>query len=207
MSTSTPWLLSRTKRALDITTTSLTLVLAAPVMGGVAVMIRLRLGAPVLIHQQRAGRRGEPMIVAKFRSMSEECDANGTLMPDEHRLTRFGRLLRASSLDELPQLWAVLRGDMSIVGPRPLPIEYVERYSTEQRRRLDAKPGLTGWAQVQGRNALSWPDKLGLDVWYVDNASLVVDLRTIMLTVKAVVTRSGVTAQGHATMHEFMGET
>lgn len=206
MPTPAPWLHSRSKRAIDIAASSGALLLAAPLLAIVAVAVRLRLGAPVAIHQQRAGWRGEPISVAKFRSMTDESDADGVLLPDEQRLTRFGRLLRGSSLDELPQLWNVLRGDMSLVGPRPLPMVYVERYSAEQRRRLDARPGLTGWAQVRGRNALAWPDKLALDVWYVDNASLAVDLRTIVLTITTVLSRSGISAKGHATMQEFVGE-
>ncbi len=207
MQTSAPWLHSRTKRTIDIVASGCTLLLAAPVLVLVAMAVRLQLGAPVVIRQQRAGLQGGPIRVTKFRSMTDERDARGSLLPDEERLTRFGCLLRASSFDELPHLWNVLRGDMRLVGPRPLPTAYVERYSPQQRRRLDAKPGLTGWAQVQGRNSLSWPDKLGHDVWYVENASFAVDMRIIMLTIKTVLTRNGVSADGHATMREFMGET
>lgn len=206
MPTPASWLHSRAKRAIDIAAAGGALLLAAPVMAIVAVAVRLKLGAPMMIHQERAGLRGEPISVTKFRSMTDRRDVGGTLLPDDQRLTPFGRLLRASSLDELPQLRSVLRGDMSLVGPRPLPLVYAERYSPEQRRRLEAKPGLTGWAQVKGRNALSWPDKLRLDVWYVDNASFAVDARTVLFTIKTVLLRSGVSAADHATMQEFMGE-
>jgi lipopolysaccharide/colanic/teichoic acid biosynthesis glycosyltransferase len=139
--------------------------------------------------------------------MTNERDPDGALLPDERRLTPLGRRLRASSLDELPQLWSVIKGDMSLVGPRPLPLAYVDRYSPSQRRRLDARPGITGWAQVNGRNALSWPDKLALDVWYVDNASPRIDAVILLRTIWSVIKRDGVSADGHATMPEFMGET
>lgn len=146
------------------------------------------------------------MTVTKFRSMTEDRDTEGELLADHLRLPRFGKLLRATSLDELPQLWPILIGDMSVVGPRPLPMAYVDRYSPEQRRRLDVKPGLTGWAQVNGRNALSWPEKLELDVWYVDNRSLWLDVRILVMTARSLVSRRGISAEGHVTMPEFLGE-
>jgi lipopolysaccharide/colanic/teichoic acid biosynthesis glycosyltransferase len=200
------WLESRAKRGIDIVGSCAALLLALPVLAAVALAVQLQLGTPVMFRQSRAGQHGEPMTVMKFRTMADVRDLNGTLLPDHERLTRFGRWLRGSSLDELPQLWNVVRGEMSLVGPRPLPIAYVDRYTDEQKRRLDAKPGITGWAQVQGRNSLSWPDKLALDVWYVGNASLRVDVRTLALTLKTVLMRGGVSADDHATMHEFMGE-
>jgi lipopolysaccharide/colanic/teichoic acid biosynthesis glycosyltransferase len=138
--------------------------------------------------------------------MTDERDAIGELLPDEQRLTAFGALLRSTSLDELPQLWSVIKGDMSVIGPRPLPMAYVERYSDEQRRRLEAKPGITGWAQVNGRNATGWPERLAQDVWYVDHATLRLDLRILLLTLRTIVRRDGVAADGHVTMREFMGE-
>ncbi len=161
----------------------------------------------MVLRQERAGRGGVAIVVPKFRTMTDERGSDGELLPDADRLTPLGSRLRSLSLDELPQLWSVLKGDMSLVGPRPLPMKYVERYSAEQRRRLDVKPGITGWAQVSGRNALSWPEKLALDVWYVDNASVWLDIRILARTVMSVVRRDGVSADGHATMPEFMGET
>jgi lipopolysaccharide/colanic/teichoic acid biosynthesis glycosyltransferase len=165
------------------------------------------MGSPVLYRQQRAGRGARPIGVPKFRTMTDGRDPSGDLLPDEQRLTAFGVKLRRWSLDELPQLWSVVKGDMSLVGPRPLPMPYVDRYSLEQRRRLDVRPGLTGWAQIHGRNALSWPEKLALDVWYVEHRSLWLDAKILILTARAVVTRSGISADGHATMPEFKGES
>jgi sugar transferase EpsL len=206
MSTSR-WLTSPAKRGFDVVVASVFLVIVSPVIVLVAAAVRVLLGAPYTVNQQRAGRHGHPIGIVKFRSMTNERDADGELLPDEQRLGRVGRVLRGTSLDELPQLWSVVRGDMSLVGPRPLPLTYVDRYSPEQRRRLDATPGITGWAQVQGRNALSWPDKLALDVWYVEHASLWVDLRILVRTVRTVFGHTGVSAEGHATMPEFMGDT
>ena len=203
----TPWLHSRTKRAFDLLAAGSALVAVSPVIAITAVAVRIRLGSPVLFRQERAGRDGAPIEIVKFRSMTDELGPDGELLPDADRLPKFGRMLRATSLDELPQLWSVVRGDMSLIGPRPLPSKYVPRYSPEQRRRLLATPGVTGWAQVQGRNALAWPDKLAFDVWYVDHASLGVDAKIIALTLRAVLGRGGVTADGHVTMPEFMGET
>ena len=195
------------KRLVDLAIAAPALVVLAPLIAVVAVAVRLRLGPGVLFQQERAGRGGDPIIVPKFRSMTNECDARGELLPDEARLTTFGAKLRATSLDELPQLWSVIRGDMSLVGPRPLPVVYVGRYSAEQRRRLEALPGITGWAQVNGRNTSSWPERLEHDVWYVDNATFWLDLKILARTLKLAIRREGVSAAGHVTMHEFRGET
>jgi lipopolysaccharide/colanic/teichoic acid biosynthesis glycosyltransferase len=171
-----------------------------------ALAVRVMLGRGVWFPQQRAGLDGRPIVVLKLRTMTDERDSTGQLLPDDCRLTRLGRLLRTTSVDELPQLLNVLHGNMSLVGPRPLPLTYVDRYSAEERRRLETKPGITGWAQVNGRNAISWPEKLRLDVWYVDNMSLRLDLRILVRTLRAVVSRGDVSADGHATMPEFTGE-
>jgi lipopolysaccharide/colanic/teichoic acid biosynthesis glycosyltransferase len=200
------WPLGQRKRAFDVLAAGSALVVLSPIVAIVSLLVRLRLGRPVLFRQLRAGLNGRQIVVPKFRTMTNDTATDGSPLPDALRLTDFGRRLRTASLDELPQLWSVLKGDMSIVGPRPLPIAYVSRYSVEQRRRLDVKPGITGWAQVGGRNALHWPEKLALDVWYVDNASLLVDLRILLRTIEAVVRRRGVSAEDHATMPEFMGE-
>jgi lipopolysaccharide/colanic/teichoic acid biosynthesis glycosyltransferase len=200
------WLSSPLKRGFDVAVAGVGLVLVSPLLAAVAIAVRVRLGSPVIFRQQRAGRHGEPIGIVKFRSMTDERDPDGELLPDDQRLPAFGRLLRSTSLDELPQLWSVVRGDMSLIGPRPLPLVYVERYSPEQRRRLDAIPGITGWAQVQGRNSIAWPDKLAHDVWYVDHASPMVDLRILALTVRAVFARHDVTAADHPTMPEFSGD-
>jgi lipopolysaccharide/colanic/teichoic acid biosynthesis glycosyltransferase len=202
----TPWLHSRIKRAFDVVAAGGALLVVSPVIALTALVVRLRLGSPVLFRQERAGRDGAPIEVVKFRSMTDELGPDGGLLPDAERLPKFGRMLRATSLDELPQFWSVVRGDMTLIGPRPLPMKYVARYSSEQRRRLEATPGITGWAQVQGRNSLSWPDKLAFDVWYVDHASLRVDAKIVALTLRALVSGGGVAADGHVTMPEFMGE-
>jgi lipopolysaccharide/colanic/teichoic acid biosynthesis glycosyltransferase len=199
------WLRSPVKRAVDVAVATAALVIVSPVAAGVALAVRFRLGSPVLFRQARAGLNGRSIEIVKFRSMTDTRSADGELLADAERLPRFGRLLRASSLDELPQLWNVVRGDMSLIGPRPLPLAYVDRYDRSQRRRLDAVPGITGWAQVHGRNALDWPTKLALDVWYVDHASPRVDLKIVGLTVRALLTRGGVNAIDHVTMYEFLG--
>jgi lipopolysaccharide/colanic/teichoic acid biosynthesis glycosyltransferase len=183
------------------------MIVLAPVTATVAMLVRLEHGSPVMFRQARAGRGAETIEVPKFRSMTDERDADGNLLPDDRRLTPFGAKLRATSLDELPQLWTVIKGDMSLIGPRPLPTVYVGRYSPEQRRRLEAKPGITGWAQVNGRNTTSWPERLEHDVWYVDHASLRLDLKILALTARTALSRHGVSAGDHVTMHEFMGET
>lgn len=203
--TRSAWLDSPLKRASDVLVAGLALIVTSPLLAVTAVAVRLRLGAPVLFRQQRAGRSGRSIEIIKFRSMTDERGDDGRLLDDAARLPRFGRMLRSSSLDELPQLISVLRGDMSLIGPRPLPLAYVERYDPEQRRRLDATPGITGWAQVNGRNSLDWPTKLALDVWYVDHASPSVDLMIVARTVRAVCSTSGIAAIDHATMHEFLG--
>jgi sugar transferase EpsL len=178
---------------------------ALPVATLLAFLVRRKLGRPVLFRQQRPGLGGQPFTLLKFLTMSETCDKNGNLLPDGERLTRFGRFLRGTSLDELPELWNVLRGDMSLVGPRPLLMQYLKRYTPEQARRHQAKPGITGWAQVNGRNALSWEEKFALDVWYVDHVGLSLDARILWRTVGQVLSRRGVSPEGRATMPEFQG--
>ena len=203
--TRSAWLDSPLKRGADGLIAIAAIVVATPVLAVTAIAVRLTLGSPVLFCQQRAGRAGRPIDVVKFRSMTDARGPDGVLLTDEQRLTPFGSMLRSSSIDELPQLFSVVRGDMSLIGPRPLPLAYVERYDDEQRRRLDARPGITGWAQVNGRNSLDWATKLALDVWYVEHASPRVDATIIARTVRAVFSRSGVAATDHATMHEFLG--
>jgi sugar transferase EpsL len=197
--------LATVKRALDLLGAVLGLIPLAPLMLGVALLIRLALGAPVLFRQSRAGCRGKPFVLYKFRTMSGARDAAGDLLPDERRLTRAGRWLRRTSLDELPSLLNVLKGEMSLVGPRPLLLEYLDRYTPEQARRHEVRPGLTGWAQVNGRNALTWEEKFRLDVWYVDHWSLWLDLAILCRTLFKVLRCEGIHAEGHATMHVFMG--
>jgi lipopolysaccharide/colanic/teichoic acid biosynthesis glycosyltransferase/glycosyltransferase involved in cell wall biosynthesis len=179
------------------------LIILSPVFIAVSVLVWLSMGRPVLFRQQRPGRFAKPFSLLKFRTMWERCDASGKLLPDADRLTRIGRLLRATSLDELPQLWNVLRGDISLVGPRPLLMEYLTRYSLEQARRHDVMPGITGWAQINGRNALTWEEKFALDTWYVENWSLMLDLSILAMTLWRVLKRDGISSQGHATMPEF----
>jgi lipopolysaccharide/colanic/teichoic acid biosynthesis glycosyltransferase len=193
------------KKALDKVLGGAALLAAAPVMAASAAAIRLTMGSPVLFRHRRAGPGGRTFEVFKFRTMLDARDARGELRPDAERLTRLGSFLRSSSIDELPQLWNVLRGDMSLVGPRPLPVEYVERYSSEQARRHDVIGGITGWAQVNGRNAPSWDEKLDFDIWYVDNWSLWLDIKILARTVVRVLQRSGISQQGHATMPVFTG--
>ncbi len=176
-----------------------------PLLAAAALAVRLRLGHPILFRQRRPGLHGEPFTILKFRTMTDACDAGGNLRPDAQRLTTLGRLLRATSLDELPELLNVLKGEMSLVGPRPLLIEYLPRYTVEQARRHEVRPGITGWAQVNGRNALSWEQKFALDVWYVNHCSLWIDLRILWLTAVGVLKRKGISAEGHATMPPFTG--
>ncbi len=180
------------------------LVLALPLLL-LWVLVRRKLGSPVLFRQVRPGQHGRPFMMVKFRTMTDERGADGELLPDAQRLTSFGRFLRATSLDELPELWNVLRGEMSLVGPRPLLMEYLPLYSPEQARRHEVRPGITGWAQVNGRNAMSWEERFKLDVWYVDHRSLWLDLRILWLTVRKVLMREGISAQGEATMPRFTG--
>jgi len=193
------------KRMLDIIGSVVGLVMLSPVIAIVVVMIRRRMGAPVLFGQIRPGRHRKPFQMVKFRTMRDAIDANGNPLPDSERLTRFGRFLRSSSLDELPELWNVLKGDMSLVGPRPLLMEYLPLYSPEQARRHEVRPGVTGWAQINGRNAISWEEKFELDVWYVDNRNLWLDMKIILLTIRKVLKRDGISAAGEATMSKFTG--
>jgi len=176
-----------------------------PLLLVLVLVIRVKLGSPVLFFQQRPGLCGRPFWLLKFRTMVDAHDANGSLLPDSERLTRFGRFLRKTSLDELPELWNVLKGDMSLVGPRPLLMQYLNRYTPEQARRHEVKPGMTGWAQVNGRNALSWEEKFNLDVWYVDHQSFWLDMKIIGMTVWKVLKREGISQTGQATAEEFMG--
>ncbi|STZ75394.1 sugar transferase [Bergeriella denitrificans] len=193
------------KRLFDITVSAALLVLLLPVFALLAWQIRKHLGAPVLFVQTRPGKDGRLFNMVKFRSMRDAVDARGRPLPDGERLTPFGRKLRAASLDELPELWNVLKGDMSLVGPRPLLPEYLPLYDDFQARRHEVRPGITGWAQVNGRNALSWEEKFALDVWYVDNAGLLLDLKILLLTLKKVWVREGISAAGEATMPVFTG--
>ena len=194
------------KRLFDIAVSAVALVLLSPIMLVVALMVRSKLGSPVLFRQVRPGLNGKPFTLVKFRTMRDAQDRSGRPLPDEERLISFGRTLRSTSLDELPELWNVLKGDMSLVGPRPLLMQYLERYSPEQARRHDVRPGLTGWTQVKGRNALNWPEKLMLDIWYVDNRSFLLDLRIMAMTVKQLFARQGISHEGSETMPEFMGD-
>lgn len=191
------------KRVLDCGIAALALVVLCPLLAVVALLVRWRLGKPVLFWQQRAGLLGRPFWMPKFRTMTDERDARGELLPDEQRLTPFGRFLRSTSLDELPELWNMLRGEMSLVGPRPLLVEYLDHYTPRQRRRHEVRPGLTGWAQVNGRNAIDWPTRLEMDVWYVDHMSLWLDVRILLKTVRCALQRRGIHADGHVTMPRF----
>ncbi len=193
------------KRWLDVWGAVVLFSISLPVQAVVAVALRSQLGTPILFRQRRPGLHGKPFTMLKFRTMTDARDAAGNLLPDAERLTRLGRFLRGSSLDELPELWNVLRGDMSLVGPRPLLMQYLERYTERQARRHEVRPGITGWAQVNGRNAVDWDDRLAMDVWYVDNVSLALDIRILRRTLAAVLTRRGISAEGHATMPEFLG--
>lgn len=193
------------KRLFDLLLSiGLLLALALPLLFLWALVIR-KLGSPVLFRQVRPGLHGRPFMMVKFRTMTDERGADGEFLPDAQRLTPFGRFLRATSLDELPELWNVLRGEMSLVGPRPLLMEYLPRYTPEQARRHEVRPGITGWAQVNGRNALSWEERFKLDVWYVDHRSVLLDLRILWLTVRKVLVREGIHADGEATMPRFTG--
>lgn len=198
-------LAAQLKRALDVAVSLTVLAATAPVTAAAAAAIRLTLGSPVVFRQQRPGLHAKPFTLYKFRTMRSPSPGEQALSSDAQRLTRVGRLLRATSIDELPTLLNVLRGDMSLVGPRPLLMQYVERYSPEQARRHEVKPGITGWAQVNGRNTLSWEEKFRLDVWYVDHQSFCLDVRILLQTVTSVLRSDGISAAGHATMPEFMG--
>jgi lipopolysaccharide/colanic/teichoic acid biosynthesis glycosyltransferase len=193
------------KRLTDIVLSAIGLVVLAPVMGGIALAVAVALGRPVLFRQMRPGLHGRPFRLVKFRTMLDSVGADGKPLDDSNRLTRFGRMLRASSLDELPELWNVLKGEMSLVGPRPLLMQYLPLYTPEQARRHDVRPGITGWTQVNGRNALGWPEKLAFDTWYVDNRSFALDVKILFMTVTKVLARSGIAAEGSETMPEFRG--
>jgi sugar transferase EpsL len=194
------------KRLFDIVSSSAAIVLFSPLLIVIYLICRFKLGSPVLFVQERPGLHGKIFKMYKFRTMTDERDANNTLLPDEMRLSGFGKFLRSTSLDELPELFNIFKGDMSMVGPRPLLVRYLERYTPEQARRHDVKPGLTGWAQINGRNAISWEEKFQFDVWYVDHWSFLLDLKILGLTVKKVLKREGISAEGEATMGEFMGD-
>jgi len=193
------------KRLFDIAAASGALVVLAPVYAVTAYKVKKNLGSPVLFRQVRPGLHGKPFEMLKFRSMKDAVDAEGNVLPDSERLTDFGKALRNSSLDELPELWNVLKGDMSLVGPRPLLMEYLPLYNDEQKRRHDVRPGVTGYAQVNGRNAIGWDEKFALDAWYVDNQSLWLDIKILVKTVKKVVIKDGISAEGEATMSKFTG--
>jgi sugar transferase EpsL len=194
------------KRLFDFFFSFLALVILSPILLLTAILVRVFLGTPILFRQQRPGYKGCPFFIYKFRSMRDAIDQAGNPLPDSERLTRFGRILRSLSLDELPELFNILRGEMSFVGPRPLLMEYLPLYSPEQARRHDVVPGLTGWAQVNGRNALDWSSRFKLDVWYVDNWSFWLDVKIILMTVWKTVSREGINQQGQATMEYFKGE-
>lgn len=193
------------KRLFDILVSLVTLLLTLPLIALLAVFIRYKLGSPVIFRQIRPGLRQRPFMMVKFRTMLNVSDSNSESLPDEKRMTALGRILRATSLDELPELWNVLKGDMSLVGPRPLLMEYLPLYSKEQQRRHEVRPGVTGWAQVNGRNNLSWPERFKMDVWYVDNQSFWLDMKILLMTVKKVFLREDINQSGHATAEKFKG--
>lgn len=193
------------KRSVDLVVAALILLGLALPLSMLVWLIRCKLGSPVLFRQVRPGLNGQPFEMVKFRSMNDERGADGALLPDARRLMPFGRFLRATSLDEIPELWNVLKGDMSLVGPRPLLMEYLSLYTPEQARRHEVRPGITGWAQVNGRNAISWDEKFALDVWYIDNRTFWLDIKILWLTVKKVLVRDGISASGEATMPKFQG--
>lgn len=193
------------KRFLDIAGALLVLAILCPLLFVIGILVRIKLGSPVIFRQPRAGLNGAAFTIVKFRSMTDARDDGGVLLPDAQRLTRFGRFLRSSSLDELPELLNVLRGEMSLVGPRPLLLKYLPLYSQQQARRHEVRPGITGWAQVNGRNALTWESRFEMDVWYVDHASLTLDIRILMMTLLKVIAREGISQPGQSTMDEFRG--
>ena len=195
------------KRTLDVVGSSMGLLVLSPILIALSVLVRLSMGSPVFFRQRRPGLQGQPFVILKFRTMTNERDVDGDLLPEEERLTTVGRFLRSASLDELPELWNVLRGEMSLVGPRPLLMEYLPRYTDRQARRHEVRPGITGWAQVNGRNARSWEERLEMDVWYVENQSLWLDLKILCQTVVKVLKREGVTQPGHVTVERFQGQS
>ncbi|GAB6081143.1 sugar transferase [Desulfuromonas carbonis] len=194
-----------TKRLFDFIATAIGISLTGIVLLLLSLLVRVKHGSPVLFRQTRPGLRGRPFEMYKFRTMTNDRDFAGNLLPDDQRLTPFGKFLRSTSLDELPELINVLKGDMSLVGPRPLLMEYLDRYTPEQARRHEVRPGITGWAQVNGRNAISWEEKFKLDVWYVDNRSLWLDIKILWMTFAKVFKREGISQEGQATMEKFMG--
>ena len=194
-----------TKRFFDFSLSLASLLLLSPVFLLLMLLVRLKLGSPVFFTQTRPGLHGQPFQMIKFRTMTNICADDGKLLPDTDRLTNFGRFLRSTSLDELPEFWNVLKGEMSLVGPRPLLMDYLPKYSPEQARRHELKPGITGWAQVNGRNLISWEKKFKLDIWYVDNQSFWVDLKILLLTLNKVISRSGISSESEATMSRFSG--
>ena len=193
------------KRLLDIIISLSALILLAPLYAIIGYKVKKNLGSPIFFKQTRPGLQAQPFDMIKFRTMKDATDAGGNLLPDSMRMTAFGKMLRSSSLDELPELWNVLKGDMSLVGPRPLLMEYVPLYNKEQTRRHEMRPGITGWAQINGRNAISWEEKFQLDVWYVDNHSIWLDLKILLLTLKKVFIKEGISADGEVTMTKFTG--
>jgi sugar transferase EpsL len=193
------------KRLMDIVSAGVGLIFLSPLLLLIAIFVWFQFGSPIFFRQLRPGLHGKPFTILKFRTMKDQRDKAGNLMPDDQRLTNFGRLLRASSLDELPELWNVLRGDMSLVGPRPLLMEYLRLYTPDQMRRNNMRPGITGWAQVNGRNAITWEEKFGLDVWYVENQSIWLDIKILFITLRKVLQREGISAAGDATMPAFTG--
>ncbi|MFT0733497.1 sugar transferase [Ralstonia wenshanensis] len=193
------------KRCFDVCVAAVTLVVFAIPLLLLALLVRVKLGKPVLFSQVRPGMQGKPFRMIKFRTMTDARGSDGALLPDAQRLTSLGRFLRSTSIDELPELWNVLKGDMSLVGPRPLLMEYLPLYTRQQARRHEVRPGITGWAQVNGRNALSWEEKFAHDVWYVDHASVLLDIRILWMTVRKVLVRDGISAPGDATMPVFQG--
>ena len=195
------------KRLLDLGASLFFLCLFSPVYLIISIMVRTKIGSPVLFRQERAGLNGKPFTIYKFRTMTDERDREGNLLPDEKRLVPFGEFLRRTSLDEIPEFFNVLKGEMSLVGPRPLLVEYMGRYSPEQKRRHLVKPGITGWAQINGRNMLAWEERFAYDLWYVDNWNILVDLKILLITVFKVLKREGINAEGCATMPEFKGGT
>ncbi|MBT1450707.1 sugar transferase [Glaciecola sp. XM2] len=193
------------KRLFDLLFTVVCVSMLSPIIVIIAVLVRVNLGSPIIFSQNRPGLHGKIFKIMKFRTMLDIIDENGNLLPDDHRMTQFGRFLRSTSLDELPGLFNVLKGDMSLVGPRPLLVQYLPLYSDEQARRHNVRPGITGWAQVNGRNAISWDEKFKLDIWYVENQSLLLDIKILLLTVKKVFVRDGISAEGHVTIEPFKG--
>ncbi len=193
------------KRILDIISSLLAIIILSPLLAVTSVLVKIKLGSPVLFKQERPGKNEKIFTLMKFRTMTDERDENGELLPDEVRLTKFGKFLRSTSIDELPELFNILKGDMSVIGPRPLLVQYLPRYNEHQHRRHEVKPGLSGWAQVNGRNAISWEEKFDFDVEYVDNYSLLMDIKVLFMTVANVLKRDGISSETSATMEEFMG--